>query len=329
MPSNVDAAKIIAKGIAQDVRKRDFIPVSFADDLKKKFVTRRTLAGAEAHQESSKTHYREVPMVGAGGSESIISEAEAELIVARSYAVPRAYRRYYFALIDTIGDVLNEPKIRVERAPDPESYFTASREVTLNLAKYGGGRNISFILTSGQTVSTRAGQWKRFSRGHWEQKRSKKKRFYQKYWKHSGDLMNAYNREASAEKARLGNDLKHFLNGEPKIELYFSPSGREGRSGKSKLVSHQGKTCYAIEVTVRAKIPSWRPGAANLDKVVTMPLAGIRSSISASEAKAASNADLAGDHIQTIIAAEYRRPWIRRLSYLAGEEMRKYLNTLR
>ncbi len=312
-------AKVIAKSVEQQIKVLNYVPVSLAENIKGKFAKEFTSSGNRIHTTPT------------GTGTSHLTDKDVDKITTKALKVPKLYRAYYLALLDTMSDVLTSPHISINSVTDGAP-VSAHRQVELKTKGYGGPAESSFTLTSGVTTSP-GGTWKPLSPLTLQIKRgvrykSGRAKFYQQYWKHTGKLAAAFKTAKEQQKAKVGN-LSNFVINKPDIKLLQKSEG-----AKSKLVTHRNKTCYALEVTMKIAIPSWN-GPSYMDKIVTFPFMGIRgnankngpkSSFTLSEALGFSSG---GSALDKIAIVEYNRPWLRRLSYMTGEQLRKQLNKLR
>ncbi len=277
--------------------------------------------------------------------------------------VPRIHMSYYMALLNAMQDVLNSPGVAAKSVgsvpnsqprrgrPDKRlrNQIAASRAVTLHLKNAGSYRlnNKTVTLVPGNKNQT----WMPLRRSTVRLKRDMPQES-RVFWRHTGRLSRVFNNARRSQLSGLtAEDFIAVNQGQP----IFTDSERKRLS--------KGKFAAEVKLQFKVGIPRWKNKSENyMDTIVTDTFAGdapgplggffrtndlhrdssFRTAIERLEALRAKspnkriegnfyklyNVNSKENGLRRILAPEFRRPWLRRLSSTANKAMKAELRNL-
>jgi hypothetical protein len=145
------------------------------------------------------------------------------------------------------------------------------------------------------------------------------------YWRHTGLLSKTF-RTYKNEQVR--NAALAKFTGAARVSLRYAEGENQVASTKVN-----GKRCFAATIQYDVSVPRWTN---TLDMMITDPFMGdvstfteTRKGMRAVAAKISKGKVLTPTSaIQKIASVEANRPWLRKLAYLAGQNMRKHLKDI-
>lgn len=138
------------------------------------------------------------------------------------------------------------------------------------------------------------------------------------FWRHTGNLSRAYKTEMQ-KQLKVAADLSNYIKGEPIIRLVKEDPVR--------------KKAYAVNTSFRVGIPTWTDA---MDKMITDPFMGEIAFGSRlgdpltnlAYKKKQKTVFTPTTGLDKILLVEASRPWLRRLAFIAGKDLRNSLSAL-
>lgn len=317
--------------IVKTLRKNQYISVADVNNLAdtNRYSTDTNVYAnpyTDSGQSTNKT--RKIESFDESGrfSQEVIAKITRQLLW-----VPRVYRAYYIATLNAMSEVLDDPKQEAVSVEEGLRTVQAKRYVLLKLNKLPTEHGLlnhtqNVVLTSGAPKSE--APWRRLSDITMGKKNLMGKSALQ-FWRHTGLLSRTFKTYKNEQVRRA--TLKQFKS-TARVTLKYSAD-----EAYAQAVKVNGKRCFAANIQYSVSVPRWTN---TLDQIMTDPFMGdlssfaeTRKGLRAAVARVVRNKEnkhvlTPTSAIQKIAAVEATRPWLRKLAYLSGKNMRNYLKTI-